>query len=111
MKKTILYLLFFIMLLNGTAQQKASKYSLLLPPVIDSIQLANAQLAEGTNRADNDTATALRLLRSAAGIFHNSHLSKQEGNCRMAIGNIYFEAEQYNRSFGNYLAAEDLFYE
>jgi len=111
MKKTVLYLFFFIIQFSGIAQQKASKLSLLLPPVTDSVQLAKKQFSEGVEKAGKDTAKAIPLLRSAATVFHNRGLQKEEGECRMVIGDIYFDAEQYNRSFGNYLAAEDLFYE
>ena len=110
MKKIISYLFFFISLLNGMAQQRASKFSLLIPPVADSVQLAGKQLDEGISLSGKDTAKALALLKTAAGIFHRNNAAKEEGNCRMAIAGIYFQAEQYNRAFGNYVTAQDLFF-
>ncbi len=111
MKKIISYLFFFMLLFNGMTQQRASKFSLLIPPIPDSVQLATSQLDEGISLAEKDTARALALLRSAAGIFHRNSSAQAEGKCRMAIAAIYFKAEQYNRAFGNYVIAGDLFYE
>src|SRR5580765_8905582 len=111
MKKIISYLFFFISLFNGMAQQRASKFSLLIPPIAVSVELATRQLDERTSLSEKDTAQALVLLRSAAGIFHRNNAAKAEGQCRMAIADIYFKAEQYNRAFGNYVTALDLFYE
>lgn len=111
MKKIVSYLLFFIPLFSGFAQQRINRSSLFISPLADSDQLAAQQFTEGIHSSKKDTAKALDLLRSAATIFHKNGLAKEEGKCRMAIGDIYFEAGQYNLSFGNYLRAEDLFYE
>jgi two-component sensor histidine kinase len=111
MKKIVAYLFFFILLFAAMAQQKTTKFSLLIPPATDSVQFARQQWTEGVNTANKNTAQAVSLLRNAARIFHKNNLAKEEGQCRMAIGDIYFKAEQYNISFGNYVAAEDIFYE
>ncbi len=104
-------MLFFISLLSGGAQQRVSRLSVFISPFTDSVQLATQQFSKAVHAAKKDTAQALALLRNAADIFHKNHLAKEEGKCRMTMGDIYFEKGQYNRSFGNYLAAEDLFYE
>jgi hypothetical protein len=64
----------------------------------------------GIGIATKDTSQALVLLRNAANYFKKHNLALEEGKCHMAIGDI-FEAGQYSRSFGNYIIAQDLFYE
>jgi two-component sensor histidine kinase len=111
MRRAALYLFFFMMLYSGTAQEQVRRLQIFDPSFTDSSQVAVKQLADGISAAGKDTACALNLLRSAARIFHVNNLARQEGKCAMAIGDIYFEAGMYGRSFANYLVAQDLFYE
>ncbi len=108
MKRAVLYLLFSLGLLAGVAQKQSSS-PLVVSGITDSIQLANQQLSDGILLARKDTAQALASLRNAAGYFRRNNLPKEEGKCRMAIADIFFEEGQFARSFGNYSNARELF--
>jgi len=108
MKRAVFYLLFSLGLFEGVAQKQSSS-SLVVSRITDSIQLANQQLSEGIRLAQKDTAQALASLRSAATSFRSMNLPKEEGKCYMAMADIYFEAGQFARSFGNYGNARELF--
>jgi two-component sensor histidine kinase len=111
MKRTVLYLFFFITHYSVTAQQQAGKSSLPISDNTDSVQFARLQLIQAFNSAGSDTARAINLFRTASGIFKRNNLPKEEGECYLSLADIYFEAGQYNRSFANYVKAQDAFYE
>ena len=110
MKRAAVYLLFSLWLFQAPAQKQSSA-PLVIPEPIDSIQLATRQYSEAIHSKSKDTAELLFLLRSAVRLFKKNNLPIEEGRSRMAIGDIYFEGGQYGRSFGSYLAAQDLLLE
>ena len=108
MKRAVLYLLFSLGLFEGVAQKQSSS-PLVVSGITDSIQLANQQLSEGILLARRDTAQALASLRNAISYFRRNNLPKEEGKCRMIIGDIFFDAGQFGRAFGSYSNARELF--
>jgi tetratricopeptide (TPR) repeat protein len=112
MKKTALYLFFFIQYCTAlTAQLAAGKPLLSFTMPTDSIQLATKMMNDGLGMAATDTSRALRLLRTAARIFSRHQSSLQAGRCTMAVADIFFKAGMYNRAFANYIRAQDTLYE
>jgi two-component sensor histidine kinase len=112
MKKTALYLFFFIQYCTAlTAQLAAGKPLLSFTMPTDSIQLATKMMNDGLGMSATDTARALRNLRTAARIFSRHQSSLQAGRCTMAVADIFFKAGMYNRAFNNYLKAQDSLYE
>jgi two-component sensor histidine kinase len=109
MKRALVYMLFSVGMTHGFAQKQNSQPVVIAIP--DSVLIARKQLSEGTSIGIKDTAQSLPLLRAAARIFKKENLALEEGKSHMAIGDIFFENGQYGRSFGNYLTAQDLFYE
>src|SRR5947199_3983912 len=109
MKRALVYMLFSLGMTHGFAQKQNTQAVVI--PIPDSIFIARKQLLEGLGIGNKDTAQSLALLRAAALIFKKENLALEEGKCHMAIGDIFFENGQYGRSFGNYVAAQDLFYE
>ncbi len=110
MKKTVLYLFFFITHFSATAQQ-AEKKSLPITDVTDSIQYARVQLIQAFNAEGSDTAKAFILFRTASGIFKRHNLPKEEGECYLSVADMFFDAGQFNRSFANYVRAQEVLYE
>jgi len=102
-------MLFSLGLMHSFAQKQITQPVVIAIP--DSVLVARKQFSEAINIAGKDTAQAFSLLRAAARIFKKENLALEEGKCHMAIGDIFFENGQYGRSFGNYVTAQDLFYE
>lgn len=112
MKRTVLYLFFFITLhVPATAQQQSLKTPLLIDVSPDSVQMARKQWHDAVAVAGSDTARALNLARASLRFFRRNNLPLDEGRCYMIIADIYYNAELYGRSFGSYRNAQDLFYE
>jgi two-component sensor histidine kinase len=111
MKRTVLYLFFFITLYRVSAQQQADKHLSNFPEFTDSAQFAIGLMAEGMKVSRKDTARAFILLRTAAAVFKRNNLPIDEGKCLMAVGDMFFESGEFNRSFANYVRAQDVFFE
>lgn len=111
MKRTLLYAVFFMFLFTGVAQQKSSTFFVPLRGVTDTLELAKNLLKEGIRVGTTDTSLSFSLLHKAALIFRKAGNTLAEGKCHLALGDIFFEAGNYNRSFGNYLKASDILYE
>src|SRR5262245_17890726 len=111
MRKTALYLLFFMPLYSAMAQEQVRRLQVFTSTFKDSLQLANRQFEEGMAIGLKDTAQSMPLFRKAMQVYHAGNLALEEGKCHMAIADIFFESGQYNRYFGNYVTAQDLFYE
>lgn len=110
MKRAVVYLLFSHWLFPALAQKQSSTAVFIGEPV-DSIQIATKQYSEAIHSTSKDTAELFSLLRSAVRIFKKNNLAIEEGRSRMAIADIYFAGGQYGRSFGSYLAAQELLFE
>ena len=111
MKRTVLYLFFFITYYGVHAQQQSEKKSLPISDITDSVQFARVQLIQAFQDAGSDTAKAINGFRTASGIFKRHNLPKEEGECYLSLADLYFDAGQFNRSFANYVRAQDVFYE
>lgn len=111
MKRTFTYMVFFICLFTASAQQKEDK--LLLPPtkIADSFEFAKSLFKEAKSIGTKDTSKSFTLLRQAANLFKLTGHTLEEGRCFLSIGDLFFEAGNYNRSFANYLKATDTLFE
>ncbi|MBC7849321.1 MAG: hypothetical protein H7Y31_06280, partial [Chitinophagaceae bacterium] len=77
----------------------------------DSFIVAKDLQERGISIGTTDTSAALSSLMTAAGIFRRNQFFHEEGKCHLAIGEIFFEAGNFNRSFGNFVRAQDVLYE
>jgi two-component sensor histidine kinase len=110
MKKTALLLFFFIYgCVHAHGQPGTSRIAGALSGSIDSGRFAQVLMNDALAVAD--TAKAIQLLRKAGAIFSRQQSPLNAGRCLIAIGDIFFNAGQYNRAFSNYLRAQDTLYE
>jgi two-component system, sensor histidine kinase PdtaS len=111
MKNALLLLFFIYYCIQANAQVVIARPAIVLNAATDSAHAARTMMADALALAGSDTAQAIHLLRKAGAMFSRQQSSLNAGRCLIAIGDIFFNAGQYNRAFSNYLRAQDTLYE